>query len=50
MNYCWEPKKFNVFDRMFTYLREAHPHLVDVSLHRTLSYWRYKTKGYESVF
>jgi len=50
MNYCWEPKKFGVFDKMFIYLRENHPHLVDESLHRTLSYWRYKTKGYESVF
>jgi len=50
MNYCWDTAKYKVFERMFHWLMECHPDLVDISLLKSNSYWRYKSKGYECFF
>jgi hypothetical protein len=50
MNYCWDMSRYKIFENMFRWLMEHHPELVDVSLFKSNSYWRYKSKGCESAF
>jgi len=49
MNYCWDIQRYKVFEGMFDWLRKHHPELVDESLFKSNSYWRYKSKGCECI-
>jgi len=49
MNYCWDMSKFKIFESMFLWLEKYHPELVDKSLFKSHTYWRYKCKGCECV-
>jgi len=50
MNYCWDLPRYKVFEDMFQWLLKYHPQLVDTSIYKSNSYWRYKSKGCECIF
>jgi len=48
LNYCWDGKKFNFFERMFSHFRKQHPELFTLNYVKSAQYLRFKVKGYEA--
>jgi len=47
INYCWDNKRFKIFDRLYREFRKERPQLFPLNLLKTQQCLQYHSKGYE---